>query len=705
MNKKMKKLAAVLTILVMAVSVLEPILPVAHAEDGDETNKVTITVNLISREDGATNFVNSSDGKKVLMKVPLEVEYFDLKDYGLEEYYRYETVSPQDGGGYIDDDPEHLVKKPTVLHAMIKFAEEYYTGGETLDIGSDALTIEGKATEAKVHSYFGKGNPGAGYVGYLLDGEAPVMNADKKVATVDYSLLENGSELDIVAFDQEAEGGSFGIGRFNQESIETTTGEDITLKYEGKGLDQKNFAPMAKERLRVSKNGGKSWEEFTEKTNKKGEVTFSFNKPGDYIVTGPDEPSNEERASITLPVFKAKITGDDVEGAEGIVDVKPDADESNPELYDIVDNLKGDTTVDGYTAIPYDGTILTEPEYPLGVGQYDLADFEWEVDDDKIASVFQDGIVKGKKVGKTTVTGILERGDDQKPVKYVFHLTVGEATTPDEPDEPEVPEEPAKPEGKDLNATSWASGKYARFKWTLPKNADGVYVYRAYKKDGKYKYNFVSRVTDKNASKGYKLGSAGKTAFKLYPYTTVDGKRKTGKPTQAYYFSVYRKGTWSRYRNVKLTLPMPKGWSRSKARWYNYSKNLASVTSKGVVTTKYPGEANLCASWGRTTYNYYVRIRPNPPTKFAAKKYGSKKARLTWKPAYRAHGYNIYRGRTGKDGKYHYKHVTRISGGDRNSVILSMPYKGHYKFYVKAYTNIRGYRYVSKRTTVKYLKR
>ena len=58
-------------------------------------NGESVTVYFTLSEDG--KFVTGNDRNSTLLaRVPVEVEYFDLAEYGLEDYYRYEAADAED---------------------------------------------------------------------------------------------------------------------------------------------------------------------------------------------------------------------------------------------------------------------------------------------------------------------------------------------------------------------------------------------------------------------------------------------------------------------------------------------------------------------------------------------------------------------------------------------------------------------------------
>ena len=113
---------------------------------GEIEEKGTVTVYFTLSEDG--KFVTGNDDNEtVLCHIPVTISYFDLAEYGMEDYYRYEADSFEEGGRYNSD---KIVERPTLLHLFIKMLEKYYLGnGEKFVVNDrlqDAMSISGSAT-------------------------------------------------------------------------------------------------------------------------------------------------------------------------------------------------------------------------------------------------------------------------------------------------------------------------------------------------------------------------------------------------------------------------------------------------------------------------------------------------------------------------------------------------------------------------------
>ena len=86
----------------------------------DETPAKEVTVYVTISNDGVP--LKGRDGT-VLCHKAITVPYFDLANYGLEEFYRYHTENGE--GKYID---ENIVQRPTGLHLYLYLLERYFIG-------------------------------------------------------------------------------------------------------------------------------------------------------------------------------------------------------------------------------------------------------------------------------------------------------------------------------------------------------------------------------------------------------------------------------------------------------------------------------------------------------------------------------------------------------------------------------------------------
>ena len=81
----------------LSILMITAILPISVFAEVNTSNKHSVTVYLTLSEDGY--YVTGNDDNSTTMaRVPITVDYFDLADYGLQNYYRYEADSFENGG-------------------------------------------------------------------------------------------------------------------------------------------------------------------------------------------------------------------------------------------------------------------------------------------------------------------------------------------------------------------------------------------------------------------------------------------------------------------------------------------------------------------------------------------------------------------------------------------------------------------------------
>lgn len=304
-------------------------------EDGSGSSTVTVYFSL--SDDG--RFVTGKDDDETLMcHVPMTVEYFDLADYGLEDFYRYKSKPAEEGGGYVDSE---VIKQPTLLHLYIKMIETYYLGGEKLDIskksdgyydGSNALTLTGSSTSMYMKQFWGHDEN----LMYFVDHKYP-LQAEGWGATADYILLEDNMEIDVAMFTDWAFYTDGAFASFSPTMKTVGTGEDVTLNMTGvstngavAGEDSSTdeaFVMKNEEIVYAQKDdtyGGNSndnWELWDKKTDSSGNVTISFDEPGTYYVSSTQLYETFKSKSgdpcVAPPVAVIEVTGDDSEDDTG----------------------------------------------------------------------------------------------------------------------------------------------------------------------------------------------------------------------------------------------------------------------------------------------------------------------------------------------------------------------------------------------------
>ena len=97
--------------LVLAAMLLMIALPISALA---AKKPVTKTVYFTLTNDGRA-VVGNDANETVLLHLKVEVPYFDLGAYGLQDYYRYESEPFEQGGRYVGGE---VVEAPTALHTL-----------------------------------------------------------------------------------------------------------------------------------------------------------------------------------------------------------------------------------------------------------------------------------------------------------------------------------------------------------------------------------------------------------------------------------------------------------------------------------------------------------------------------------------------------------------------------------------------------------
>ena len=300
---------------------------------GETEEKGTVTVYFTLSEDG--KFVTGNDDNEtVLCHIPVTISYFDLAEYGMEDYYRYEADSFEEGGRYNSD---KIVERPTLLHLFIKMLEKYYLGkGEKFVVNDrlqDAMSISGSATSLYMTRFWGHDEN----LMYYVNHEYPLQAAGWG-STSDYILLEDGMEIDVAMFSDWDFYHTGAFSFFTSESTKCTnpgifdihTNENITLTMRGTATNAANDGnssfvgeAMPGEKVvycnalqAVSDYNNDNWKELSQETDDNGQITLTFDKPGTYYVSSTSTYENYKLSSgnacVAPPIAVINVSGENV---------------------------------------------------------------------------------------------------------------------------------------------------------------------------------------------------------------------------------------------------------------------------------------------------------------------------------------------------------------------------------------------------------
>lgn len=311
MKTMVKQLTSILLVALMLLSLM-PMTVFATEEDDN-----SITVYLSVSNDGW--YLNGNDTENTtIARVPFTIEYFDLADYGLEEFYRYESDTFDNGGGYISDT---VVEQPTLLHLIIKATEKYKLNGEKYDpaTNSDVLSISGSSTSMFLQEFWGFGYN----LNYYVDDQYPLMTQGWG-ATADYILLEDGMDIDLACFTNWNFYMEGGFASLSPEDSEISTGDTVEFQTYIAAPDRETWSyETTKTECEYLSTFvlNENWEvldSITENYDNNGKFSYCFDEAGTYYVVALDpnlDPEDIYSGSTESAVAPgvAKVTVSDKE--------------------------------------------------------------------------------------------------------------------------------------------------------------------------------------------------------------------------------------------------------------------------------------------------------------------------------------------------------------------------------------------------------
>ena len=276
----------------------------------DESPAKEVTVYVTISNDGVP--IQGRDGT-VLCHKAITVPYFDLGEYGLDEFYRYHTENGE--GKYVDN---NIVERPTGLHLYLYLLERYFIGLPeeqcckgayprdalaSFKLGEDvcymdetpaytadrfaALTITGSPTSLYMANFWGHDENLMYYRNHCFPYMSPGWGS-----TSDYIVLSDGDTWDVAMFTNWSfwsSGGAFTC--FDKDAYNARPGMEMTISSQAYGttFEGSDFYPFSN--LDVFLYNDK-WEEVNQyKKADDGKSTFSFTAPteeGTYYLVGMD---------------------------------------------------------------------------------------------------------------------------------------------------------------------------------------------------------------------------------------------------------------------------------------------------------------------------------------------------------------------------------------------------------------------------------
>lgn len=349
----------------------------------DETPAKEVTVYVTISNDGVP--LKGRDGT-VLCHKAITVPYFDLANYGLEEFYRYHTENGE--GKYID---ENIVQRPTGLHLYLYLLERYFIGlpdeecckgkydrdklasfkleDDVLYMDDEpaytadsfaALTITGSPTSLYMANFWGHDENLMYYRNHCYPYMSPGWGS-----TSDYIVLSDGDTWDVAMFTNWSfwsSGGAFTC--FDQDAYNARPGMEMTVNTQAYGttFEGSDFYPFSNLDVFLYNDKWEQIEQYKEAAD--GKSTFSFTAPteeGTYYLVGMD-PNRTIPKDDSGGTNYAKIAP-----ATAILNVAADAELERPFQDAAVNNEKlaaKNTSYEGITTLTSADGQTTYKEVP-----------------------------------------------------------------------------------------------------------------------------------------------------------------------------------------------------------------------------------------------------------------------------------------------------------------------------------------------------
>ena len=349
----------------------------------DETPAKEVTVYVTISNDGVP--IKGRNGT-VLCHKAITVPYFDLANYGLEEFYRYHTENGE--GKYID---ENIVQRPTGLHLYLYLLERYFIGlpeekcckgayprdalasfkleDDVLYMDDEpaytadsfaALTITGSPTSLYMANFWGHDENLMYYRNHCFPYMSPGWGS-----TSDYIVLSDGDTWDVAMFTNWSfwsSGGAFTC--FDKDAYNARPGMQLTVNTQAYGttFEGSDFSPFSNLDVFLYNDKWEQIEQYKEAAD--GKSTFTFTAPteeGTYYLVGMD-PNRTIPKDDSGGTNYAKIAP-----ATAILNVAADAELERPFQDAAVNDEKlaaKNTSYEGITALTSADGQTTYKEVP-----------------------------------------------------------------------------------------------------------------------------------------------------------------------------------------------------------------------------------------------------------------------------------------------------------------------------------------------------
>lgn len=333
-----RRITAFVLMIVMAVTV-SPCFA-AGAENADEywyneTPADSVKIYITISSDGYP-LSGADDMETTLCRLELDVPYFDLALYGLEDYRRTGTA---------DGSEDTVIERPALIHAYIYMLEKYYmgiadedcckgtsdlmsymssgkpvffmTGEPAYESRFKALNITGSYTSLYMQQFWGHDEN----LMYYRNHKYPLMY-EGWGSTADYILLEEGDVIDLAMFSNWDFYHEGAFTFFDRDSYETRPGVPLhfqTRKTLTKAAEDGSSIPSSPISELVVAAYDENFAimpgvEITATDEENGWYECSFDKAGTYYLIGMDQAAGEtgkdSAARYAPAVAEIKVTED-----------------------------------------------------------------------------------------------------------------------------------------------------------------------------------------------------------------------------------------------------------------------------------------------------------------------------------------------------------------------------------------------------------
>ncbi len=275
---------------ILAVNLVLSMVTIVYAT---ENNSVTVYLSICDNGD----FVNSPITSEKMAKVPIEISYFNLADYGMEAFCDGEVINED--------------SNPTLLHLFLKATETYYIGetySKTDEEHKAIFDVGGSAGSASLNRFWNHDYN----LSYKIDRANP-ETVDAPYLTCDKLVLEDGDVITVGMFTSQTWYIDGYYAYLKEDPTEACEDANISFEVMGRPIfgDGTTDVPLDSTKVFAVKTSNPDWimdenPELIENISTEGKFEITFDTPGTYYVTILDLNTGLNTASI-IP-YRTQIT-------------------------------------------------------------------------------------------------------------------------------------------------------------------------------------------------------------------------------------------------------------------------------------------------------------------------------------------------------------------------------------------------------------